>query len=226
MELVPCHVLDASGRVGLDSRLWLRKETSWRRPSAMHKCRMVALRYHRVEGLAVLSSFRPPSSCVLDVSAMARKDAIVPPNSQFHISRHQFHALLASHKAFHEVAIKVTDILQDPSRSAKYQLPSDRAEEEINVNYIGYGQTVSKRDSSVSSQKSGSIGNHSKPQIPYQQERQPAPDRTLLDCSFQIGNERARRAYKQKRERSINLYARASLSFLDAEYDFQCMSAP
>ena len=77
----------------------------------------------------------------------------------------------------------------------------------------------------VSSQPSGSIGNHSKPQMPYQQERQPASNRTLPEYSFQIGNERARKAYKQKRERSFNLYARASVSFLDAEYDFQCMSA-
>ncbi|CAF9931198.1 MAG: hypothetical protein ALECFALPRED_004952 [Alectoria fallacina] len=83
------------------------------------------------------------------------------------------------------------------------------------------GRKVSKRDSSVSSQQSASIGNHSKPQVPYQQERQPAPDRTLLQFSFQIGNERARKAYKRKRQRSINLYARASVSFLDAEYDFQ-----
>ena len=40
----------------------------------------------------------------------------VIPSAQ--ISRDQFDALLASHKAFHEVAIKVTSILQDPSRFA------------------------------------------------------------------------------------------------------------
>ena len=71
---------------------------------------------------------------------MDRNDAIAPTSSHFTLSRHQFHALLASERVFHEVALKVTDILQDPSRSANYQLTSDRAEKDINVNYIDHGQ--------------------------------------------------------------------------------------
>ena len=42
-------------------------------------------------------------------------------NTHSYITRHEFDALIASQKAFHEVAIKVTDILRDPSRSAHYQ---------------------------------------------------------------------------------------------------------
>lgn len=156
---------------------------------------------------------------------MAGKDAFVSTNVPSHISRHQFDALLASHKAFHEVAIKVTDILQYPSRSAHYQSLPNKAEEDIDVNYIDYGRNVSKADSSVSSQGRGGITNHSKRYTVHQQERKPAPDETMSESTFEVENMRARKVYRQKRQRSIKMYARPSVSYLEAEYDFQCMPA-
>lgn len=152
---------------------------------------------------------------------MAGKDAFVSTDPPSHISRHQFDALLASHKAFHEVAIKVTDILQYPSRSAHYQSLPNKIEDDIDVNYIDNGQNVSKADSSVSSQGRGGIRNHSKRYTVHQQERKPAPDETMSESTFEVENMRARKVYRQKRQRSIKMYARPSVSYLEAEYDFQ-----
>ena len=40
--------------------------------------------------------------------------------------------------------------------------------------------------------------------------------------TFELESRRARKAYSQKQQRSIRMYARASASYHDAEYDFQC----
>lgn len=138
-------------------------------------------------------------------------------NPYSHISRHQFDALLASHRAFHEVAIKVTDILQDPSKSAYYQSLPSEAEEDVNVNHVDYRQNGLKSNSDLS--------NHSERHAPRQQQRKPAPDKALSNSTFRLENIRARKAYNQKRQRSINFYARASGLSPDAKYDFQCMLA-
>lgn len=148
---------------------------------------------------------------------MAGKDLVVSTSPYSYISRHQFDALLASHRAFHEVAIKVTDILQDPSKSAYYQSLPSEAEEDINMNHVDYRQNVLKSNSDFS--------NHSERHTLRQQQRKPAPDKALSNSTFRLENIRARKAYNQKRQRSINLYARASGLSPDAKYDFQCMLA-
>lgn len=145
-------------------------------------------------------------------------------NPQFHISRQQFDALLASHKAFHEVAIKVTDILKDPSRSAYYRSAPSKVEDDVDMNFIDSRHGVSKGDTLVPKQPSGSTMNHSKRYVPHYQERRPAPDGLQQNLTFPLENMRARKAYYQKRQRSINMYARASVSYVDAEYDFRCTS--
>lgn len=144
-------------------------------------------------------------------------------NSQLHIFRDQFDALVASHKAFHEVAIKVTDILQDPSRSACYQSLPNYAEDGIGVEFTEYGQNASNGDDSAHRGESDGVRSHSKRHVADQRERKSAQQEESI---FVIENMRARKAYKQKRQRSMELYARASVSYLDAEYDFQCMPAP
>lgn len=155
---------------------------------------------------------------------MAGKDAIVSTNNpQFHISRHQYDALLASHKAFRDVAIRVTDILQDPSRTSYYQSVPSEAEDEIDVSYIDYGQNVPKGDSSISSQQSKDFRTYSKRYIPHQQERKATPEEIITKFTFDSENSKARKAYRQKRQRSVNLYASTSISYLDTDYDFQCM---
>ena len=151
---------------------------------------------------------------------MAGNHLVVSTNPYSHISRHQFDALLASHRAFHEVAIKVTDILQDPSKSAYYQSLPSKVEDDINVNHLDYRQNVLKGNSDIS--------NHSERHAPHQQEHKPAPDapdEALSNSTFRLENIRARKAYNQKRQRSINFYARASGLSPDAKYDFQCMLA-
>lgn len=148
---------------------------------------------------------------------MVGKDLVVSTNPYSHISRQQFDALLASHRAFHEVAIKVTDILQDPSKSAYYQSLPSEAEEDINVNHVDYRQNVLNSNSDFS--------NHSERHAPRQQQRKPAPDEALSNSTFRLENIRARKAYNQKRQRSINFYARALGLSPDAKYDFQCMLA-
>ena len=152
---------------------------------------------------------------------MAGKDAVVSTSPQFRISRHQYDALLASHKAFHDVAIRVTDILQDPSRTSYYQSVPSEAEGDVDANYNG--QNVPKNDGSVSRQQSGGAWNYSKRYTPHQEERKPAQDETITSIAFEVENTKARKAYSQKRQRSINFYASTSLSYLDTEYDFQCM---
>ena len=139
---------------------------------------------------------------------MAGNDAVVSNNPQLHISRRQFDALVASHRAFHEVAIKVSDILQDSSRSAYYQSIPRKNEDDIDVNYLDDGQNVSRGNSLVPRHQSGDLENHSKP-----------------DSTFQIENWRARKSYRQKRQRSIESYAHASLSYFTANYGFQCILA-
>ena len=139
---------------------------------------------------------------------MAGNDAVVSNNPQSHLSRHQFDALVASHRAFHEVAIKVSDILQDSSRSAYYQSIPSKIEDDIDVNYIDYGQNVSRGSRVVPRHQSGDLEDHSKP-----------------DLTFLVENSRARKSYRQKRQRSIGSYAHTSLSYLAADYGFQCILA-
>ena len=134
-------------------------------------------------------------------------------NSQPHISRQQFNALLASHRAFHEVAIKVTDILLDPSRSARYQSLSSTYDDEVDVNYLTYGPHGLKGDA---------VAPSAKPPDPSQYERMPSRIEPSARTNFQIENVRARKAYRQKRQRSHEMYARAFGSYLAADYDFQC----
>ena len=152
---------------------------------------------------------------------MAGKDAIVSTSPQFQISRHQYDALLASHKAFRDVAIRVTDILQDPSRTSYYQSVPSEAEDDIDANYNE--QNAPKDDSSASRQQIGDFRVYSKRYMPHQQERKHTPNETITNSAFEVENTKARKAYRQKRQRSINFYASTSLSYLDTEYDFQCM---
>lgn len=152
---------------------------------------------------------------------MAGTDAVVATNPQFHVSRQQFDALFASQKAFHEVAIKVTDILQDSSRSACYQSLPRNLDNDIDLNYVCQ-QDIPGNGVSVPREQHNRIGHHSERRTPGPQERTQTADEKI---SFQVENMRARKAYKQKRQRSINLYARAPASHLDADYDFQCMPA-
>ena len=146
---------------------------------------------------------------------MAGKDVVVSSYPYSHVSRHQFDALLASHRAFHEVAIKVTDILQDSSISAYYQSFPGKTEDDLGVNHIDYGQNVLEGSSDTRSP--------SERHAPHQEERKPAPDEALSKPTFMLENARARKAYNQKRQRSINFYAGASGSEFGAKFDFQCM---
>lgn len=149
---------------------------------------------------------------------MAEEEAFVSTNFQYHITRHEFNALVASHRAFHEVAIKVTDILQDPSRLAYYQPHPRTSDSDIGVSFI-----ESTKDGRPSSrQQGGDIKNDSNWRLLQAQEREPAADETRPKITFESENIRARKSYGQKRQRSIRMYARASASYPDAEYDFQC----
>lgn len=154
---------------------------------------------------------------------MAEENVTLSTNSQPPVSHHQFDALLASHRAFQEVAINVTDILQDPSRSASYESPSSKVKDNDDLNPAGYGHTVSEDDSLVPRHQSGGVKNNSRRHSPHRQELKPASNETSPLVNLQIENARARRAYNHKRQRSTRLYARASGSLPDAEYDFQCM---
>ena len=156
---------------------------------------------------------------------MAEKDAFVSTNTQYHITRHQFDALLASHRAFHEVAIKVTDLLQDPSRSAYYQPHPTTSDTDIEVSFLDNKQNSINGDILFSGQQSGGIRDDSSWRLLRRQEREPATDETPPNITFQLENMRARKAYSQKRQRSIKMYARASASYPDAEYDFQCKTS-
>ena len=156
---------------------------------------------------------------------MARRDAFVSTDPQFHISRHQFDSLLASHKAFHDVAIMVTDILQDPSRTSRYQSLPNEAEDDIDVKSTDYGQDVSEGDGSIPGRQSGGLRDDRERYILHNQGRKPAPDETVSNSTFEVDNMRARKAYRKKRQRSINLYASTPVSYLDTEYDFQCKPA-
>ncbi len=154
---------------------------------------------------------------------MAGTDAIVSNNHQSHISRHQYDALWASHKAFHEVAIKVTDILLDPSRSAQYQSLPSRSDDNIDVNYIDNGPSISEGDNSPPRPQSRGVRNCSSQHSLHRSEPKLASYEKSTVPTFQMENMRARKAYRKKQQRSIKMYARASESYLDAEYDFRCM---
>lgn len=154
---------------------------------------------------------------------MAEENVTLSTNSQPPISRHQFDALLASHRAFQEVAINVTNILQDPSRSACYQSPSNEFEDNDNPNHADYGHSVPEDDSLVPRHQISGFKNNSGRHSPHQQELKPALNEISPKVTLQTENWRARRAYKHKQQRSMRLYARASGSLPDAEYDFQCM---
>ena len=156
---------------------------------------------------------------------MAENDAFVSINTQSHITRHQFDALLASHRAFHEVAIKVTDLLQDPSRSAYYQPHPSTSVGDIDVSLLNNKQNSTKDDSLFSRRQSGGIKDDSSQRLLQRQEREPATNETPPNITFELENMRARKAYSQKRQRSIRMYARASGSYPDAEYDFQCKTS-
>lgn len=154
---------------------------------------------------------------------MAEENVTVSTSPQPPLSRHKFDALSASHRAFQEVAINVTDILQDPSRSANYQSPSKKVQVNDDLNLADHGHTVSEDDSLVPRHQSGGVETNSGQHSPHQQELKPASDVISPLVTLQIENARARRAYNNKRERSIRLYASAFGSLSDAEYDFQCM---
>ena len=153
---------------------------------------------------------------------MAEKDAFVSTNPQSHITRQEFNALLASHRAFHEVAIKVTDILQDPSRSAYYQPQPRTSDSDTSVGLIEYKQNSTEDDRLFSGQQSAGIKDDSSWRLLQRQEREPATDETPPRITFESENMRARKSYSQKRQRSIGMYARALGSYPDTEYDFQC----
>ena len=154
---------------------------------------------------------------------MAGRDAIISTNHQSHVSRHQYDALWESHKAFHEVAIKVTDILLDPSRSAQYQSLPSRSGDNTDVNYIDNGPSISEGDNSTLRQQSHGVRNYSSQHALHRPEPKPASDQKSTLPTFQMENMRARKTYRKKQQRSIKMYARASGSYVDAEYDFQCM---
>ena len=156
---------------------------------------------------------------------MAEKDAFMSTNPQSHITRHQFNALLASHRAFHEVAIKVTDILQDPSRSAHYQPHPSTSEGDIDVSLLDNKRNSTRDDSLFSRQQSSGLKDDSSRRLLQRHERGPAPDEALSNITFASENMRARKAYSQKQQRSIRMYARASGSSPNAEYDFQCKTS-
>ena len=176
---------------------------------------------------AILHSFRPSPFCksraILVQTAMAGKGEILSTNPQCHISRYQYDSLLASHKVFRDAAIRVIDILQDPSRISHYQSIFGEAADGSNTNYTDHRQYVLKDDSSDTRQQSGGVMDYSKRSIPPQQERKPAPGETIAPSAFALENTRARKVYRQRRQRSINLYASTSVSYLDTEYDFQFM---
>lgn len=212
----------------------LRARVGWATGHTVGLCRslnlapMVALQCEMIFSLVLFSSFFFSAltlfACIVSTrSAMAEDNVTVSNNFQPPISRHQFDALLASHRAFQEVAIKVTDILQDPSRSACYQSLSSKVEDNIDPNHADYGHSVSEDDSLVPRHQSGGIKDDSGRHSPHQQELKPASNEISPLVTLQIENARARRAYNHKRQRSIRLYARASGSLPDAEYDFQCM---
>ena len=150
---------------------------------------------------------------------MAEKDAFVSTNTPI---RHKFNALLASHRAFHEVAIKVTDILQDPSRLAYYQPHPRTFDSGIGVSLVESKQNSTKDDRPFSRKQSGDIKDDSNWRLLQPQEREPATDETRPKITFESENMRARKSYSQKRQRSVRMYARASASYPDAEYDFHC----
>ena len=130
----------------------------------------------------------------------------VIPSAQ--ISRDQFDALLASHKAFHEVAIKVTSILQDPSRFASYQSIPSSAEDNLDETNTTIGQAIS--------------GDVCRSPPPKPLESELSRVNTFPPRSFDTNNAKARKDYYNKRQRSIKLFAQASTSYVAAEYDFQC----
>ena len=145
------------------------------------------------------------------------------PNAQ--IFRHQFDALRASHKAFHEVAIKVTSILEDPSRYARYQ--SIPASEAYNLDgpYTDTEQSVLSKDYHAFRAKRDNITYSSQLRSQLSQKNANLRVDACSESSFNSANWKARKAYRQKRQRSHKLFAPASTSYRAAEYDFQCKAA-
>ena len=151
---------------------------------------------------------------------MDEKSALEASSLQPQISRQQFDALLASHKAFHEVAIRVTDILLDPSRTAHYQSLPYESDNDTNVSY---NRKANRWKTDISRQKDDGLGIAIRERVPVQSMHMPARVEISAERIFEIENTRARKAYSQKQQRSYKMYARASGSHINAEYDFQCM---
>ena len=155
---------------------------------------------------------------------MAGEHSFLPISSQQYVFRQQFNALIESQKAFHEVTLKISDILQDSSRLASYRsIPNEDDHD---------ADEVSKhRENGVKEGNSSTLQLRPGACVDSCIQNEEPPDATKRELtgssppwSFEVENARARKAYEQKRRRSLMLYN--SVSYLKAEYDFQCMDQP
>ena len=153
---------------------------------------------------------------------MAYPDVNFQSSPNYQISRQQFDALLSSHKAFHEVAIRVTHILQDPSRTAEYRpVPLEEDCDPNQCSLFGNEANDPERTATLFPSIQGRSV-HDDLQNARSRESEAVPIFTSRKPTFEQENARARRAYERKRQQSMKLFATVSTSYLAAQYDFQC----
>ena len=129
------------------------------------------------------------------------------------ITQQQLDNLLASNKVFQDVAIKISEILQDPSRVANYQsVPGGERQDRNMTAYDNHKPCLAPRFEATGE---GSERGKSLPSI-----TELSVDRSPM--SFASEKLQARKLYAEKRTRALQMYTTTAFTNLAAEYHFQC----
>ena len=153
---------------------------------------------------------------------MTDNDMTLLADLNVQISRQRFDALLLSHEALREIVIKVTDVLQEPSRLAKYRASLQGKEYGLDDNYTITERANSKSDPPGPPQQKGKVVNFSRLRQRDLEKNEPFLVQDSASAEFEKGNFKARVAYRRKRMQSFDLFAYVPGSYVATEHDFQC----
>lgn len=133
---------------------------------------------------------------------------------------HRYYELIQTQKSLCDVALRISDILQDSSRFASYRTASASKPQKLcaQPDISDQLNRMNKQDSSKSFRPTPSgtdINNNNDPST-----KDSAVPATASPQIFNLENFRARRRYPEQRKQCSSLYARATL--VAADYDFQC----
>ena len=148
-------------------------------------------------------------------------------DGQDDVSDRHMKALFEAYKAFYEVSINVNNLLQDSTRSARYQSIPSKEKEEIDNEYIDYEQDAahSDQDPTQTHSRDGGFVSREKISNPQGGSTKAYEHNANPVWTFEMENKRARKEYDLKKKRSMDMFVRAAMSYLAPEYHFQCTNA-